>query len=106
MAGHLTYLLFELVWAIPVLAIQWVVGRRQIWQRRRVLLVTVALSTLYLSCADSVAIAHGIWTLHAGRIVGLRFGNLPVEESLFFLLTNAMVVQSVILLSTWRRRSA
>jgi lycopene beta-cyclase len=97
MGGHLTYLEFELVWAIPVLALQWGVGRRRLWRCRTVLLAAVALPTLYLCFADSVAIANGIWTLHSNRIVGVRIGDLPVEEALFFGLTNAMIAQSVIL---------
>lgn len=97
MLGHLTYLTFELGWALPVLALQWIAGRRVLWQRRRVLVAAVCVSTAYLSCADGVAIAHGIWSLHAPRILGVRLGDLPVEEAIFFLLTNAMVVQSILL---------
>jgi lycopene cyclase domain-containing protein len=101
MLGHLTYLIFELVWALPVLALQWVVGRGILWRRRETLVLALLIPTLYLSCADSVAIANGIWTLHADRIVGIRLGNLPLEEALFFLLTNAMVVQSILLFRHW-----
>jgi lycopene cyclase domain-containing protein len=104
MLGQLTYLTFELLWALPVIALQWAVGRRVLWEHRRILLVAVALATLYLSVADSVAIDQGIWTLHAPRIVGVKLGDLPIEEILFFLLTNAMVVQSVVLVnSRWPR---
>lgn len=69
------------------------------------LLVALVVPTAYLSCTDAVAIASGIWTLHGDRIIGLKFGNVPIEESLFFLLTNAMVVQSVILADGWRRET-
>jgi lycopene cyclase domain-containing protein len=94
---HATYLAFELIWATPVLALQWIVGRRALAIRGRVLLISVMLPTIYLSLADSVAIAHGIWTLHGDRILDIRLGNLPIEEAIFFLLTNAMVAQSVVL---------
>lgn len=105
MLGHLTYLAFELVWAAPVLGLQWLAGGRALWQRRSILLIAIALPSAYLSIADGVAIAHGIWTLHDGRILGIRIGDVPVEEAVFFVLTNAMVVQSVILVSAYRRRS-
>ena len=101
MLSHATYLVFELCWAIPVLIVQWALGWRALWRRRRVLLVAVAIPTLYLSCADAVAITNGIWTLHSSRILGLRLGDLPVEEAIFFLLTNAMVVQSLILVDAY-----
>jgi lycopene cyclase domain-containing protein len=98
MLGHATYLVLEVAWALPVLALQWLVGRRRLRQRWRTLLLAVAVATLYLACADAVAIANGIWALHANRIVGLRVGDVPIEEIIFFLLTNAMVVQSVLLI--------
>jgi lycopene cyclase domain-containing protein len=101
---HLTYLAFELAWAAPVLALQWAVGRRRLWDRRRVLILALLVSTAYLCLADTVAISNGIWTLHSSRILGLHLGNLPLEEALFFLLTDAMVVQSVLLVNSfWRR---
>lgn len=99
MLGHVTYLSFEFAWALPVLALQWVVGRKTLWHRRGTLIFAALVATIYLSGADSVAIAHHIWTLHANRIIGVRVGNLPLEEILFFLLTNAMVVQSVLLVA-------
>lgn len=107
MFGRLTYLVFEVAWAVPVLGIQWTVGWRPLWRRRALLLSIVLLTALYLSAADSVAIAQGIWTLHPDRITGLRLGNVPIEETIFFLLTNAMVVQSILLVRYFisRRKS-
>jgi len=95
--GSFTYLGSELVWAVPVLILQWAVGRTPLWNRRRALMIAVLLPTIYLAAADSVAIANGIWFFHAARITNLRLDNVPVEEILFFLLTNSMVVQSIIL---------
>jgi lycopene cyclase domain-containing protein len=95
--GHSTYLIFELGWALPVLVLQWAVGWRTLWERRRPLVTTAIVATAYLSCTDGVAIANGIWTLHRDRIVGIQLLNVPIEDVIFFLLTNLMVVQSVLL---------
>jgi lycopene cyclase domain-containing protein len=95
--GHLTYLVFELAWAIPVLVLQILVGWRELWKERRALVTAVVIATTYLSAADGVAISQGIWTLHAARVIQLKIGVVPVEEIVFFFLTNSMVVQSVIL---------
>jgi lycopene cyclase domain-containing protein len=106
MLGHLTYLVFELVWGLPVLALQWGFGRRMLLRDIRVLSVAVLLSTAYLCLADGVAISAGIWAIHSSRVVGVRLGDLPVEETLFFLLTNAMVAQTIIIVSAiWNGRS-
>jgi lycopene beta-cyclase len=103
MLGHSTYLVLELAWAVPVLILQWTLGWRSLSARLPILILALAIPTVYLSCADSVAIANGIWSLHSNRIMGLRFGNVPVEEVLFFLVTNTMVAQSVVLVSAWRK---
>jgi putative membrane protein len=95
--SHLTYLAMLLPWALPVIALQWAVGWRALRQRLRVIVVAALVTTAYLSAADAVAITQGIWTIHSERIVGARIGAVPIEEVLFFLLTNLMVIQSVVL---------
>lgn len=97
MFGHATYIVFELAWAVPVVVLQWAVGWRTLWSRRRALLRAMLVATTYLSCTDGVAIAHGIWTLHRSRILGIQVVNVPIEEMIFFFLTNLLVVQSVLL---------
>ena len=97
MFGRATYLLFELGWGLPVVGVQWLVGGACLWRHRRSLVLTVMVASIYLTCADAVAIQQHIWTLQPGRIVGLRLGNVPIEEAIFFSLTNSMVSQAVIL---------
>ncbi|GAC1464153.1 MAG: hypothetical protein PVSMB7_06830 [Chloroflexota bacterium] len=98
MIGRFTYIVFEITWALPVLAVQWLVGWRVLWLHRRLLLVVLGIATVYLSIADGIAIASGIWTLHRNRILGVCILDVPLEEVVFFLATNAMVAQSIILL--------
>lgn len=102
MFGHFTYIIFELGWALPVLTAHWLLGSRQLRARWQLLLLVTVGATVYLSLADSVAIHAGIWTIHPSRILGLRLGNVPIEESVFFLVTNLMVVQSLIILGPQR----
>ena len=98
MFGRETYLIFELVWAAPVIAIQWIAGPRCLWASRRLLLLAIGAATLYLSLADAFALNCGIWSISPGRVVALGIGPLPIEEVIFFGLTNCMVVQSIVLL--------
>lgn len=95
--GHATYIIAELVWSLPVLAVQWMVGARVLWRNRRVWAVGCVLPTLYLCGADSWAIHNGIWQISPARTTGIIVANLPIEEAIFFLVTNAMVVQTVVL---------
>lgn len=87
-----TYLGLILVWAGPIVALQWGVGGDLLWQRRRVVVPAVALSTLYLWVVDGIAIAWGIWWISPDHTLGLAAFGLPLEEAVFFLLTNLLVV--------------
>ena len=94
---HHTYLIFLLGWALPVIALHWVAGGHILRAHRRLLLVATLTPTIYLTLADGIAIRLGIWSLHPGRLLGISIGDVPLEEALFFLLTNLMVVQTVTL---------
>jgi lycopene cyclase domain-containing protein len=95
-----------LAWAAPVLGLQWAVGWRYLWERRRVFAVAVLVPTLFLSAADRYAIADGIWVLADQYTTGLTVLGLPVEEGAFFFVTNVFVSQGLILyawvLARWR----
>lgn len=91
------YLGAILVWAAPVLAFQWAAGGNVLWRYRRALAVGVAVPTLYLCAVDRLAIGWGIWTIAAESSTGLTVLGLPVEEAVFFLVTNLLVVQGLLL---------
>ncbi len=94
-----TYLALELVWALPPIALQLAYGADILWRHRRIVLLAIVPFTLYLSLADTLAIRSGTWTINPEQSVGLLLaGILPVEELLFFLLTNTLVVFGVTLL--------
>src|SRR5690349_12675198 len=97
------YLLYELAWALPVIALQWAVARRELWRWRRTLLAAVALATLYLAACDAFALGHGIWRVDPARVVGLYFGPLPVEEFVFYLVTSIMAAQGFVLIAGYLR---
>jgi lycopene cyclase domain-containing protein len=112
-----TYLGLLLGWALPVLTLHWLVGAPELRRHARVLIPAIVLPTLYLASADAIAISAGAWHISERLTLGLRWRGLVFEEALFFLLTNVMVAQSVVLflepeprarvwrwLSGWRRK--
>ena len=53
---------------------------------RRLVLLGLLPTTLYLSAADALAISSGTWTISPPLSLGIYIGGvLPVEELLFFL---------------------
>lgn len=92
-----TYLALILVWASPIMALHYAVGGTELRARWRTLLWGIIPPTLYLSFVDALAIADRIWTITPATSTGWHIGNLPIEEALFFLVTNMMIVQGVLL---------
>ncbi|MFA9428854.1 lycopene cyclase domain-containing protein [Egicoccus sp. AB-alg2] len=96
------YLGLILAWIGPPLGLQWWYGGRWLADRLRVLWPAVAVPTVYLWLADGYAIANGIWSISERYTTGLAFGPLPVEEATFFLVTNLVVVQGMVLFASVR----
>ena len=102
-----TYLGLELIWALPPIALQLAVGADILWHHRRSVLLTLASATAYLAAADFLAIGAGVWTIDPAQSLNVFIaGVLPVEELVFFLLTNTLVVFGLTLAlapETWAR---
>jgi lycopene cyclase domain-containing protein len=97
MFEHATYLILFFGWVAPVLAIQWHAGRRILPARWRTVTLATLIPTIYLAAADRYALGAGIWQLSPDHTTGIAIFGLPLEELLFFLVTNLIVVQSVVL---------
>lgn len=87
-----TYLALELSWALIPIGIQTAFGADILWRHRRVVGLTILISTVYLAWADSIAIASGTWTIDPAQSLPIYIGGLPIEEFIFFLITNTLVV--------------
>lgn len=95
-----------LVWAGPVLVLQWGYGGHYLLRNSHIVAAAVVPATLYLASADRVAIENGIWVISDELTTGIHVLGLPVEEGLFFFVTNLLVVQGILLfrwtLYEWR----
>lgn len=95
-----TYLALELVWALPPIMLQVGFGADILWRYRRLVFLSIAPLTLYLSFADALAINFGTWTIDPEQSLNIFIGGvLPIEEFVFFLLTNVLVVFGIALIS-------
>lgn len=93
-----TYFALECVWALIPIGIQLFFGADILWHHRRLVGLTILPLTIYLSLADALAIGSGTWTIALGQSFNLFIGALPVEELLFFLLTNTLIAFGITLL--------
>ena len=91
------YLGLILSWAMPIILLQWTIGGQHIIVNGSNYIIILAVPTIYLWFADYFAIGNGIWEISSTKTIGLNFGHLPLEEALFFLVTNVMVGQGLLL---------
>lgn len=93
-----TYLGLILVWAIPPILVQFGFGGDILWRHLALLGASIATGTLYLSLADAVAIGFGTWTIDPAQSLRIYLGGvLPLEEFIFFLVTNILLSFGIVL---------
>jgi len=98
-----SYLALVLVWALPPITLQLAMGADVLWQQRRAVGSALLAATLYLAAADFIAIGSGTWTIDPAQSLGLYIaGTLPVEELIFFLATNMLLVFGITLVISRR----
>jgi lycopene cyclase domain-containing protein len=97
-----TYLGLELGWMLPPIILQVAAGGDVLWAQRRLAGAALLPAIAYLSVADALAIGSGTWTIAPAQTTGILLGALPVEELVFFTLTNTLIVFGVTLLLSYR----
>ena len=93
-----TYLALQLTWALIPIMIQLGFGADILWRYRSLVAVGLLPAIFYLAAADAVAIHAGTWTIDPAQSLGWLLGGvLPIEEFLFFVVTNVLVVFGMVL---------
>jgi len=96
-----TYLILLLGPAVPVIVLQLLVGRGILASRWTAWAAGVLVPSVYQTAVEVVALQAGIWSLDPAQTVNLYLpGGVPVEELLFFLIANTMIVQGVLLVTS------
>ncbi len=92
------YMGLELIWALPPIMLQVGFGADILRKNWKLVFSAIASLTIFLSLADAYAIELGIWTIDPAQSIGILLGGiLPIEEALFFFLTNVLIVFGVTL---------
>jgi lycopene cyclase domain-containing protein len=100
------YLTLELSWALIPISIQLAFGADLLLRRWRLVLLAILPMTVYLSLADALAIDLGIWTIDPAQSLQIYLGGiLPIEEALFFLLTNMLITFGMTLVLSTESRT-
>jgi len=98
-AAKWTYLSIILFWALPPIFIQLLFGADILWRYRSLVFWAIAVPGTYLSLMDIVALKETTWAISTTQTTGiLFFGILPLEEVVFFFITNALITFGLTLL--------
>jgi lycopene beta-cyclase len=95
--GPWTYFGLILAWACPVLAFHWFYGGDHLWRARPFFGATLVSATVYLCVVDRIALEWKIWSISPLYSTGWNFIGLHLEEATFFLVTNLLVIQGLLL---------
>ncbi|GAA6016262.1 hypothetical protein JCM10207_000450 [Rhodosporidiobolus poonsookiae] len=95
--GEGTYLALIVGWVAPFLALLWFIASTHITSMPRyAVLLPILLPTFFLWECDARALQRGTWVIEKGTKLGLSYRGLEIEEAVFFLLTNVMIVFGLI----------
>jgi lycopene cyclase domain-containing protein len=92
------YLTLIISWALVPVLIQVAFGADILLAHWLVILPGVFVPTLYLWVVDHLALGSGTWAIDPAQTTGLRLGILPLEEMVFFFMTNLIIVFGVTLM--------
>ncbi|GAB7359557.1 hypothetical protein MBLNU230_g6745t1 [Neophaeotheca triangularis] len=92
--GERTYLGLIMIWALPFLLLLWSLAYQLLVNLPSTnTVLPIALPTLYLWVVDTLALKRGTWVIEHGTKTGLElWSGLELEEAIFFLLTNCLIV--------------
>jgi len=97
--GPMTYLSITLFWALPAILPQLLFGADILWHYRKLVFWAIMVPGTYLSLMDIVALQDTTWSISKSQTTGiLFFGILPLEEVVFFFITNVLITFGITLL--------
>jgi lycopene cyclase domain-containing protein len=98
-APRWTYLSITLFWALPAILPQLLFGADILWHYRKLVCWGIFIPAMYLSLMDIVALSDTTWSISKAQTTGiLFFGILPLEEVVFFFITNVLIINGMTLL--------
>jgi len=86
------YLSITLMWALPAILPQLIFGADILWHFRKLVFLTIFVPGAYLSLMDIVALSDTTWSISPGQTTEVLFFRiLPLEEVVFFFITNVLI---------------
>ncbi|MEW6030364.1 MAG: lycopene cyclase domain-containing protein [Chloroflexota bacterium] len=95
----ITYLSITLFWALPAILPQLLFGADILWHHRKLVALAIFVPGTYLSLMDIFALKDTTWSISPSQTTGILFFDiLPLEEVVFFFITNILIAFGMTLL--------
>jgi lycopene beta-cyclase len=86
------YLGIIFFWALPAIFPQLLFGADILWYYRKLVFWAIIPLGTYLSLMDVIALSSTTWSISEAQTTGIKFfGILPLEEVVFFFITNVLI---------------
>jgi lycopene cyclase domain-containing protein len=97
----LSYIVLILLWALPVIGLEFLIGGDILLRRWRIALPAILLPTCWLTVIDALASGAGFQLIDINQTLPVRLPllNVPLEQTLFYGMTNTMLVCGLLLVS-------
>jgi lycopene cyclase domain-containing protein len=93
MLGHFTYLYIILIPGITALVTTWILGRKILFKRVKIIFLIVTLLTFYLVAIDNIAIhTLKIWSFRKDSVTDIWIAGDYLEEWILFIITQTIIV--------------
>jgi lycopene cyclase domain-containing protein len=86
------YLAIIFFWALPAIFPQVIFGADLLWHYRKLVFWAIIPLGIYLSLMDVIALSSTTWSISGSQTTGILYsGILPLEEVVFFFITNILI---------------
>lgn len=89
-----TYIKLIVTWVAPIFFMLWTFNYQLLLSLpKSKTLIPIVIPTFFLWVVDTLALQRGTWSIESGTKLGIHvWPHLEIEEALFFLVTNSMIV--------------
>lgn len=84
-----------IVWAGPLLFLEWLGGSSFVWRTRRMFVLAVLISASYMWFVEGMAINSGLWSANQDSSLGITVFGLPLERAVFHFLFALVLCQGL-----------
>ena len=97
--GHYTHLITTLIFAGPVVLIEWFIGFKTLKKYIKVIMITIGVSIIAALVGNLAALAWNMWYYPQDKNLGILISGVIIEQYIFAILSTVAVASATLILS-------